>query len=43
LNKETLALYGGKPIRDKPLPPMYLGAMFIDEQEERGSIRSFEK
>jgi len=38
LSKKTLALYGGKPVRDKPLPPMYPGAMFIDEQEEKAVL-----
>jgi len=33
-----LALYGGKPVRSKPLPPMYPGAMFIDECEERAVL-----
>jgi len=38
LSREILALYGGKPIRDRPLPPMYPGAMFIDEREERAVL-----
>ncbi|MEM2849383.1 MAG: DegT/DnrJ/EryC1/StrS family aminotransferase, partial [Candidatus Bathyarchaeia archaeon] len=35
MSKEKLALYGGKPIRDKPLPPMFPGATFIDDEEEK--------
>ncbi|RLF19786.1 MAG: glutamine--scyllo-inositol aminotransferase [Thermoprotei archaeon] len=38
MDKEKLALYGGKPVREKPLPPMYPGALFIDENEERAVI-----
>ncbi|MBS7618252.1 DegT/DnrJ/EryC1/StrS family aminotransferase [Candidatus Bathyarchaeota archaeon] len=33
MGKEDLALYGGKPVRDKPLPPMFPGATFIDDEE----------
>ena len=36
--KEKLALYGGKPVREKPLPPMFPGALFIDENEERAVL-----
>lgn len=35
---DELALRGGKPVRDKPLPPMYPGAMFIDEDEEESVL-----
>ncbi|MEM2168147.1 MAG: DegT/DnrJ/EryC1/StrS family aminotransferase [Candidatus Bathyarchaeia archaeon] len=35
MGKEDLALFGGKPIRDKPLPPMFPGATFIGEEEAR--------
>jgi len=38
VGREELALYGGKPVRSKPLPPMYPGAMFIDEREERAVV-----
>jgi len=34
MSGEELALYGGKPVRDKPLPPMFPGATFIDVEEE---------
>jgi 8-amino-3,8-dideoxy-alpha-D-manno-octulosonate transaminase len=34
-----LALYGGKPVRKKPLPPMFPGAMMIGEQEKRAVLR----
>ncbi|MGQ9515416.1 MAG: DegT/DnrJ/EryC1/StrS family aminotransferase [Thermoproteota archaeon] len=37
-----LALYGGKPVRKKPLPPMYPGAMMIGEQEKRAVLRVLE-
>ncbi len=33
-----LALYGGRPVRERPLPPMYPGALMIDENEERAVI-----
>jgi dTDP-4-amino-4,6-dideoxygalactose transaminase len=35
MSREKLALYGGKPVRDKPLPPMFPGATFIDAEEEK--------
>ncbi|MEM1569806.1 MAG: DegT/DnrJ/EryC1/StrS family aminotransferase [Candidatus Bathyarchaeia archaeon] len=35
MGKEDLALYGGKPVRSKPLPPMFPGATFIDDEEEK--------
>jgi len=38
-SKQKLALYGGKPIRETPLPPMYPGATFIGDEE----IRAVEK
>lgn len=38
-SRQKLALYGGKPIRETPLPPMYPGATFIGEEE----IRAVEK
>ncbi|MBO3802864.1 MAG: DegT/DnrJ/EryC1/StrS family aminotransferase, partial [Candidatus Brockarchaeota archaeon] len=34
-----LALHGGKPVRKKPLPPMYPGAMMIGEEEKRAVLR----
>jgi len=37
MNKK-LALYGGKPVREKPLPPMYPGALFIDENEIKAVV-----
>jgi 8-amino-3,8-dideoxy-alpha-D-manno-octulosonate transaminase len=33
VSKNVLALYGGKPVRDKPLPIMHPGASFIDDNE----------
>jgi 8-amino-3,8-dideoxy-alpha-D-manno-octulosonate transaminase len=33
VGKNKLALYGGKPIRDSPLPAMYPGATFIGDEE----------
>lgn len=33
MGRDKLALYGGKPVRDRPLPPMFPGATFIDEEE----------
>ncbi len=33
MGREDLALYGGRPVRDKPLPPMFPGATFIDDEE----------
>lgn len=38
MGKEDLALYGGKPVRDKPLPPMFPGATFINEEEEKEAL-----
>jgi 8-amino-3,8-dideoxy-alpha-D-manno-octulosonate transaminase len=35
MEKQKLALYGGKPTRDKPLPYMHPGASFIGEEEIR--------
>ena len=35
---KRLALYGGKPVREKPLPPMYPGALFIDENEIKAVV-----
>ena len=37
-DNKKLALYGGKPVRDRPLPPMYPGALFIDESEEEAVL-----
>jgi 8-amino-3,8-dideoxy-alpha-D-manno-octulosonate transaminase len=39
MKKQKLALYGGKPIRDTPLPYMHPGASFIGEEE----IKAVEK
>ncbi len=33
VSKESLALYGGKPIRTTPLPVMHPGAQFFDQAE----------
>ena len=33
VSKNSLALYGGKPVRDRPLPVMHPGATFFDDAE----------
>jgi 8-amino-3,8-dideoxy-alpha-D-manno-octulosonate transaminase len=33
VSKDSLALYGGKPVREKPLPVMHPGATFFDDAE----------
>ncbi len=33
VTKESLALYGGSPVRDKPLPVMHPGATYFDDAE----------
>jgi 8-amino-3,8-dideoxy-alpha-D-manno-octulosonate transaminase len=33
VSKNLLALYGGKPVREKPLPVMHPGATFFDDAE----------
>lgn len=33
VSRSDLALYGGRPVRDKPLPFMHPGAGFIDDEE----------
>ena len=40
MSREKLALYGGKPVRDKPLPPMFPGATFIDAEEEKEVLKA---
>jgi len=39
---ERLALYGGKPVREKPLPPMFPGALFIGEEEKKEILEVIE-
>ncbi len=34
MDKNTLAINGGKPAKDRPNPPMYPGGMAVDEEEE---------
>lgn len=34
-SQPNLALYGGEPVRQRPLPPMHPGASFIEEEELR--------
>ncbi len=33
ISRNSLALYGGKPVRDRPLPVMHPGATFFDDEE----------
>ncbi len=39
---EKLAIDGGKPVRDKPLPPPYPGALVMGEEEKRALIEVIE-
>jgi 8-amino-3,8-dideoxy-alpha-D-manno-octulosonate transaminase len=38
VSKNSLALYGGKPVREKPLPVMHPGATFFDEAEVKAVL-----
>ena len=40
--QRKLAAYGGRPARDKPLPPPYPGALFIGEEEKRAVVEVIE-
>jgi len=39
---EKLAIYGGKPVRKTPLPPMFPGALFIGEEEKKELLEVLE-
>ena len=40
--RRKLAAYGGRPARDKLLPPPYPGALFIGEEEKRAVVEVIE-
>ncbi|MCK4872039.1 MAG: DegT/DnrJ/EryC1/StrS family aminotransferase [Phycisphaerales bacterium] len=39
---ETLAIDGGKPVRNEPLPPPYPGALLMGEEEKRAVLEIIE-
>ena len=39
---DKLAIDGGKPVRDKPLPPPYPGALVMGDEEKQALIEVIE-